>query len=120
MNNVNKTLYIPLYGKAFVSKKDSNPDAVILHIGCGMDSRVERVGTMKHEWYDIDFPEVIAERMRYYKETSKYHMLAADARKIDWLQALPKANNAIVVKEGVSITTVYGIDDPKRGGKGSI
>ena len=89
MNNVNKTLYIPLYGKAYVSRKNiiledkkaeelwgladitlkgkskskwlayymamraavyddwvkqeisKNPGIVVLHIGCGLDSRIE-------------------------------------------------------------------------------
>ena len=91
MNNVNKTLYIPLYGKAYVSKKgiiledkkaeeiwekegfdlkgkskskylayyigirskvfdnwikermEEDKDVIVLHIGCGMDSRVLRI-----------------------------------------------------------------------------
>ena len=150
MNNVNRTLYIPLYGKAYVSKKgillrdpkaeelwaaegfvlkgksrskwlayymgmrsavfdrwlteqlEADPDAVILHIGCGLDSRCERVGTRGHRWYDIDFPGVIAERKRYYQETDHYRMLAADVTSSGWLENLPKGN-AIVVMEGVSM-----------------
>ena len=151
MNNVNKTLYIPLYGKAYVSKKgiiladkkaeevwaaegfslkgkskskwlayymgmrsavfdnwlreqmESDERAVVIHIGCGMDSRVLRVGTMGHAWYDVDFPEVIEERRRFYQENESYHMVANDARKMEWLKALPKNVNAIVVMEGVSM-----------------
>ena len=151
MNNVNKTLYIPLYGKSYVSKKgiilddkraeeiwskecfelsgkskskwlayymgmrskvfdvwlrdkmDEIEKAVVIHIGCGMDSRVERVGTSGHFWYDVDFPEVIKERKRYYEETEEYHMVASDARNQDWIQNLPKDNPAIIVMEGVSM-----------------
>lgn len=151
MNNVNKTLYIPLYGKAYVSKKgvilhdakaeeiwdaeefelkgkarskwlaynmgmrsavfdqwlkeqmDLDNDAVIVHIGCGMDSRVLRVETGHHAWYDIDFPDVIRERKRYYQESDKYHMIESDARNNDWIDSLPKNNNAIIVMEGVSM-----------------
>lgn len=150
MNQVNKTLYIPLYGKAYVSCRgilladpkaeaiwasESFPlkgkskskwlafymgiraavfdswmedtmkqqlDAVILHIGCGMDSRVERVGTGGHLWYDLDFPEVIGERKRYYTETDDYKMIAADVRETAWLEGLPKGS-AIIVMEGVSM-----------------
>lgn len=106
MNNVNKTLYIPLYGKSFVSQKGiilndkkaekiwaaegfalkgkskskwlayymgmrsavfdnwlkeqvkEDKEAIILHIGCGMDSRIERVGSNGHLWYDVDFPSI--------------------------------------------------------------
>lgn len=151
MNNVNKTLYIPLYGKAYVSKKgvilhdekaeeiwdaegfelkgkarskwlaynmgmrsavfdqwlkqqmDLDSGAVIVHIGCGMDSRVLRVGTGQHAWYDIDFPDVIRERKRYYKESDEYHMIESDARNNAWIDSLPKNKNAIILMEGVSM-----------------
>ncbi len=150
MDSVNKTLYIPLYGKAYVSRKgvilhdpkaeeiwvaegfalkgkskskwlayymgmrstvfdrwlkqkmDMDPAAVILYIGCGMDSRVNRVGTNGHLWFDVDFPDVIAERRRYYEESGQYRMLCGDARNPDWLGQLPKGN-AIVVMEGISM-----------------
>ena len=149
MTNIQKTLYIPLYGKAYVSqkgillkdtkaeeiwKKEAFPlkgkskskwlayymgmrsavfdhwltkqmnaikDCVILHIGCGMDSRVLRVGTQNHKWYDVDFPEVIEERKRYYTETAEYRMLAGDARNTCWLSDIPENQSAIVVMEGI-------------------
>lgn len=151
MNNVNKTLYIPLYGKALVSKKGiiirdtkaeeiwdkegfvlkgkskskwlayymgmrasvfddwvsakmaDDKDAVIIHIGCGMDSRILRVGTGNHMWYDVDFPEVIEERKKYYTKTELYHMIGADARDSGWLKNLPANKKAIVIMEGVSM-----------------
>lgn len=150
MDSVNKTLYIPLYGKAYVSKRgiilhdpvaesiweaegfplkrkarskwlayymamrasvfdswvkkqmDADPDAVVLHIGCGMDSRCFRVDAELHEWFDIDFPDVIRERKRYFQDTDRYHMLGADVSTAEWLNQLP-AGNAIVVMEGVSM-----------------
>ena len=151
MNSVNKTLYIPLYGKSYVSKKGlflddkkaeeiwkaeefslkgkskskwlayymgvrsavfdewvkqqmaDAPNAVVIHIGCGMDSRVIRVGTDNHKWYDVDFLEVIEERKRYYAETDDYQMIAGDARDCGWLTAIPENKSAIVVIEGVSM-----------------
>lgn len=151
MNSVNKTLYIPLYGKAYVSRKgillddkkaeeiwkaegfplkgksrskwlayymgirsavfdewvkqqmSDTPDAVVIHIGCGMDSRALRVGTTTHKWYDVDFPEVIEERKRYYSESADYRMIAGDAGDSDWLTTIPESKSAIVVMEGVSM-----------------
>ncbi len=150
-NNVNKTMYIPLYGKAYVSKKGlflkdkkaeevwenetfslkgkakskwlayymgvrsavfdewlkkqmvDAPDAVVIHIGCGMDSRIIRTGAENHKWYDVDFPEVIEERKRYYAETDDYKMIAGDVRDCGWLTAVPERESAIVVMEGVSM-----------------
>lgn len=151
MNGVNKTLYIPLYGKAYVSKKgvilndktaeliwekegfelkgkskskwlayymgmrsavfdkwlkeqmDADNEALILHIGCGMDSRIYRVGTNGHTWYDVDFPDVIEERKLYYQEDEFYHMIESDARENAWIQTFPEGKNAIIVMEGVTM-----------------
>ena len=149
MDNVNKTLYIPLYGKAYVSRRglilrdpkaeeiwtaegfplrgksaskwlayymgmraavldrwvqaqmDADPAAVVLHIGCGLDSRCQRVSG-GNPWYDVDFPEVIAERRRYYEETERYRMIGADVTDPGFLDGLP-GGNAIVIMEGVSM-----------------
>ena len=151
MNGVNKTLYIPLYGKAYVSKKgvilndktaeriwkeegfelkgkskskwlayymgmrsavfdkwlkeqmDADKEAIIFHIGCGMDSRIHRVGTNGHAWYDVDFPDVIQERKLYYQEDKFYHMIESDARENAWIQTIPEGKNAIIVMEGVTM-----------------
>ena len=151
MNEVNKTLYIPLYGKAAVSKRriilrdpkaeeiwekegfplkgkstskwlamymgmraavfdrwltgklEKHPDALVLHIGCGLDGRINRVGNRTHLWYDIDFPEVIAERKKYFEDIPGYTMLGADVRETKWLDSLPSGSEAVVVMEGVSM-----------------
>lgn len=79
-----------------------NPNAIVLHIGCGMDSRVERVNAQNTQWYDVDFPDVIEERKRYYTENNHYHMLASDAREQAWITVLPKDKDAIIVMEGVT------------------
>ena len=151
MDNVNKTLYIPLYGKAAVSKQGillndkkaeeiwaaegfplkgkakskwlayymgmrsavfdawtkqqmtQLPDAVVLHVGCGMDSRCLRVEAGDRLWFDVDFPEVIEERKRYFDETETYHMIASDIREEAWLNRVPEGKPAIIVMEGVSM-----------------
>ena len=151
MDSVNKTLYIPLYGKSYVSKKglflldkkaeeiweaegfplkgkakskwlayymgvrsavfdewvkeqmNACPDAVVIHIGCGLDSRALRVGGEGCRWYDLDFPGVIEQRRRYYTETDSYKMLAGDVRDYGWLSYIKERGVAIVVMEGVSM-----------------
>ena len=151
MNNVNKTLYIPLYGKAYVSRRNmflpdptaeaiweqegfalkgkarskwlaynmgmrsavfdhwtedklrEYPGAVVLHLGCGMDSRVHRLGGSATLWFDVDFPDVIGERQRYFSQTPAYRMLGCDLREEAWLDAIPAGGSAIVVMEGISM-----------------
>lgn len=150
MTNTNKTLYIPLFGKSFVSQRGlfvkdkkaeeiwekeqfllkgkskskwlayymgiraaiidewareqirNNPDATILHLGCGLDSRVLRV-EHNNLWFDIDLLEVINERARFFKENNNYKMIAADITSSGWLKLIPETNNVIVVMEGLSM-----------------
>lgn len=151
MDNVNKTLYIPLYGKAYVSRRglllqDKKaeeiwekegfslkgkgkskwiaynmamrsvvfdcwtrrqlqvcPHAVVLHLGCGLDSRCIRVKTRGCQWFDVDFPEVMVARKQYFEEIEGYHMVGADIREEAWLARIPGDRTAIIIMEGVSI-----------------
>ena len=151
MNKINQTLYIPLYGKAFVSRKGlflSDPKAeeiwkkegfplkgkskskwlayymgiraavfdrfvkenlplpensAVLHIGCGMDGRIQRIGNEHIRWYDVDFPEVIRERKKYYADSSNYIMIEGDVRNPEWLKSIPERQSAVVIMEGVSM-----------------
>ena len=151
LSGVNKTLYIPLYGKSLVSKRgiilrdemaekiwdkegfpiggkskskwlaynmamrarvfddwtdsmsSENPGALVLHVGCGLDSRCIRVKEKAGQWFDCDFPEVIEIRKKYYKESESYHMLAMNAAEPDGIKELPKAPSVIVVLEGISM-----------------
>jgi len=34
-------------------------EAVVVHIGCGLDTCLERVDNDQVEWYDLDLPDVI-------------------------------------------------------------
>ena len=63
-----------------------HPDAVVVHIGCGLDSRFERVDNGKVEWYDMDLPEVIEQRRKFIgDEGERYHLLAGSVFDSAWL-----------------------------------
>ena len=149
MNEVNKTLFIPLYGKAKVSRQNIilkdptaekiwdaegfpirgkslskwlaynmamrarvfdawtdkmlrlHSDALVLHIGCGLDSRCRRVKRWYKTWIDCDLPEVISVRKKYYAETASYHMQELDASDPAQISKLPDSRTAIVILEGL-------------------
>jgi O-methyltransferase involved in polyketide biosynthesis len=64
-------------------------DAVVVHIGCGLDSRFERVDNGQVEWYDLDFPEVIDLRGNLLGgNKERYHLLACSVLEDDWLEAV--------------------------------
>jgi O-methyltransferase involved in polyketide biosynthesis len=63
-----------------------HPDAVGVHIGCGLDARFERVDNGRVEWYDLDLPEVIEQRRKFIgDEGERYHLLAGSVFDSAWL-----------------------------------
>ncbi len=84
-------------------KLSEKPESLVLHIGCGLDSRIERVKAPFEKWFDVDFPEVMEVRREYFSETEKYKMLGASASETEWIQNLPDSNNTVVVLEGISM-----------------
>ena len=87
-------------------KDKLNDDCVILHLGCGMDSRYLRV-ECTCLWYDIDFEDVIKERRRYYHESESYHMIGTDLNQSGWIDDIKKDKNVIVLIEGMSMYMKY-------------
>lgn len=64
-----------------------HPQAVVVHIGCGLDSRFERIDNGQVEWYDLDLPEVIEVRRKLIGgEMTRYHLLAYSAFESSWLE----------------------------------
>jgi O-methyltransferase involved in polyketide biosynthesis len=78
--------------------------AVVLHLGCGLDSRVFRVDPGPDvEWFDVDFPDVIALRERFYPTREHYHLVAASVTDPSWLREIPADRPVLLIAEGVSM-----------------
>lgn len=62
-----------------------NPQAVIVHIGCGLDTRFDRVDNGRVEWYDLDLPEVIDLRHRLIGESDRCTFIGCSVFDNRWL-----------------------------------
>ena len=62
-----------------------HPEAVVVHIGCGLDARFERVDNGQVEWYDLDLPEVIELRHQLLDETARCRFLGCSVFDRTWL-----------------------------------
>lgn len=151
LNNESKTLFIPLYGKALMSKQNlfikdkkaeeiinnveynfrklkqskwlsmymaararqidelcneyikENKNLVVIHLGCGLDSRALRVNQEYNMWYDLDFEFVIELRKQYYKESEKYKMIGKSVTDLTWLQDIKECEEILIVAEGLTM-----------------
>ncbi len=80
------TREIDRYARDFLTR---HPDGVVVHIGCGFDSRFERVDNGRVEWYDLDLPDVIRLRRKFVgNEGKRYHLLGYSVHEDAWLEAV--------------------------------
>ncbi|EAQ78164.1 hypothetical protein DSM3645_15345 [Blastopirellula marina DSM 3645] len=78
------------------------PQATVLHLGCGLDSRILRVNPSRDvAWFEVDFPEVIALRRRMYADRPGCDWIGASILDDDWLDATPRDRPTLIVAEGV-------------------
>ena len=85
--------------RAFLAE---NPEAVVLHLGCGLDTRVYRVDpSPRIRWYDVDFPDVITMRQKLFPEREGYQMIGSSVTNLAWLEGLPTDAPVFVVGEGL-------------------
>jgi methyltransferase (TIGR00027 family) len=78
------------------------PDAVVLHLGCGLDGRAFRIALPSSVlWFDVDQPGVIELRRRLYDDTQRYRMIGSSVTDPQWLDQVPTGHPTLVVAEGL-------------------
>jgi O-methyltransferase involved in polyketide biosynthesis len=79
-----------------------HPDATVLHVGCGMDSRVFRVDPpASAQWFDVDYPDVVDLRRQLFPERDAYHLIGASLEDLSWLDEVPRDRPGLLIAEGV-------------------
>ncbi|MBI5494324.1 MAG: class I SAM-dependent methyltransferase [Deltaproteobacteria bacterium] len=81
----------------------AHPGATVVTIGCGLDSRFERIDDGRVRWFDLDFPEVIEIRKRYFRETDRCRFLPYSALDYRWMDEVKTAaaGPVLFLAEGV-------------------
>ena len=81
---------------------DRHPDAVVLHLGCGLDSRVLRLAPGPGvTWVDVDQEPIIALRRRLYPERAGVTTIAASVTEPGWWARVPDGRPQLVLAEGL-------------------
>jgi O-methyltransferase involved in polyketide biosynthesis len=79
-----------------------HPDATMLHVGCGMDSRVFRVDLQASvQWFDVDYPDVIDLRCQLFPRRDAYDLIGAPLSDLRWLDEVLRDRPGLLVAEGV-------------------
>jgi O-methyltransferase involved in polyketide biosynthesis len=88
------------------------PEATVLHLGCGLDTRVHRVDPGPGvRWYDVDYPDVVELRRQLYPPREGCETIGASVTDPSWLARVPGDLPVLVVAEGL---TMYLREDEGR------
>ena len=82
----------------------ANPEAAVLHLGCGLDGRFLRLDPGPGvEWYDVDYPDVGALRRQLYPQREHYHVIDASVTDPAWLADIAADRPTLMVAEGLTM-----------------
>lgn len=93
-----RTVIIDDWAKEFLGK---HPDATVINLGSGLDTRFSRIDNGRLKWFDVDFPEPLALRREFIQESDRLKMIAGSAIDPATLAQIPQAEHVLVIAEGI-------------------
>jgi O-methyltransferase involved in polyketide biosynthesis len=75
----------------------------ILEIGTGLNNRFERVDNGNLNWFDLDLPDTIAVRKRFFNESDRHRFISASVLETEWITQVKSLSNGpmLFIAEGV-------------------
>src|ERR1700739_524048 len=82
-----RTLILDWWVSRFLA---AHPAGTVVELGTGLNTRFERTDNGSVHWIDLDLPDTIELRRRYFADTDRRRMLAASLLDEDWLLEVGK------------------------------
>ena len=79
-----------IFDEAVLDFIGKNHDSVIVNLGCGLDTRFSRIDNNQILWFDLDLPETIKIRKKFFPETSRHKFIAKSVLDPSWADEIPK------------------------------
>ncbi|MGV0643837.1 class I SAM-dependent methyltransferase [Mycolicibacterium sp. XJ879] len=96
-----RTAHFDIWARQFLAV---HPEAVVLHLGCGLDARAFRLDPGPGvEWYDVDYPEVAELRRALYPARDHYHVVPASVTDPAWLADIATDRPTLMIAEGLTM-----------------
>ncbi len=76
---------------------ERHPAATVVHLGCGLDTRFQRVDNGQVVWFDCDLPDVIAARRQLVPESDRDRYLAASVTEEAWLDDVVRGTGSPIL-----------------------
>ncbi|MGE2814918.1 class I SAM-dependent methyltransferase [Mycobacterium heidelbergense] len=96
-----RTAHFDAWARQFLG---AHPEAVVLHLGCGLDSRFFRLQPGPGvEWYEVDYPDVARLWAQLYPAGDHHHVVAAAVTDPAWLSRIPDDRPTLILGEGLTM-----------------
>jgi O-methyltransferase involved in polyketide biosynthesis len=79
----------------------ANPYGTIVNIGCGLDTYYERAINNSVQWFELDLPDVIDLRRKFFSETSNRKFISGSFLKTDWFNQIDLKGEVLFISAGV-------------------
>ena len=79
----------------------THPRGSIVNIGCGLDTTFDRIDNGTITFYDLDLPDVISLRMKFFQETERHPMIAQSFLDEQWFDRIGKEHSVLFIAAGV-------------------
>jgi O-methyltransferase involved in polyketide biosynthesis len=93
-----RSMHIDRTVREFIKKRGR---ASVVYLGCGLDTVYERINCGEVDWYDLDLPDVIELRRKFFSENGKRKFIAASILDDTWLSEIKEKENVLFISAGV-------------------
>ncbi|MDD7410983.1 class I SAM-dependent methyltransferase [Fusobacterium gastrosuis] len=95
---ISRSIILDRESKKFIEKY---PNSKCISIGCGFDTRFDRVDNGRIIWYGLDFPEVISLRNKIFSNKSREYYIESDALNEEWAKEIKDDKEVLIILEGI-------------------
>jgi O-methyltransferase involved in polyketide biosynthesis len=82
----------------------AHPEGTVVELGTGLNTRFDRVDNGRVHWLDLDLPDTIELRRKFFADTERRRMVTASVLDEDWLPAVERSPGPyFFVAEGVLV-----------------
>lgn len=81
-----------------------HPHGTVIEIGCGLNTRFERLDNGSITWFDLDLPDAIELRRKFFDDTERRTMIATSVLETGWMKRVKQTKGPwFFVSEAVII-----------------
>lgn len=103
MNQVDVAVRTEIFDEATSRFLAEHPRATVVNLGAGLDGRFWRLDNGQLSWLDLDLPEVVSLRRKFFAESDRNRFIAKSILDFTWIDDVkrPAGEPLLILVEGV-------------------